>query len=844
MTGPFADSVSFPQTPHNPRTTAMPSATPGGAYSPDTNESPLGRTDTASTTASESWADLTHSVIWMSRNGKAVPLMPRRIGAAPAISLLVVVLVTLLAAANLIDVYGDPVMWTVAAGGATLAGALVALAGVMPALRLWWQIVFLAFAQCVLGPVVTLNGTTIGHVIPTPATLAQGWQDMFGAFKYLIAIEPPVGTADGSLMAVWTLCLWFSFLEGALAIMPSGRLSVTAAAPLAILFAVTALLGTTEGVWPGLRGLAAALALVVWAAWRWNVMEFARWISALIILMFAAAVAVGGCMAVSADRTVLRDRYDPPIDLTDATSPLSGMRAYLKDHREDTLLTVTGLPAGTPVRLAVMDRFDGNVWNLSDSSDATGSSDYRRVGSVIASNGDGEAFTATFTVHEGLSDQWLPLAGQASRVRFTADGDAERFYYNTDTDSGMLSGGLVDGTTYTESGTIPGTPTDQQIDEADIMAVAQPQAQDVPEAASDLATAVAGGRVSGGAAARALADELKDTGWFSHGLGGDYPSSPGHGNYRVNLLLGGKAMVGDSEQYASAMALMARELGLPSRVVLGFLPKDENGEISEARTEQRSDGTTVTEFTGNDIEAWVEIALEDYGWVAFYPTPEETKVPDDNQNLTPPNPQTLVRQPPVPLEDPLRDETQANSQSSLAGEEADEAGGAGLWPRIAHVLTLVALYGSPVWAVLAVCGLILLAKLLVLVHLRRHGDARRRVTQGWRAVTMLAAQSGVQASGNRRDQARAIAAQLNLDQPHADALNRLGRQADYAAFSGQSLDGAQAGVYWCAVDAVRAAMLRSLPRLRRWRTRLSLRGMSGGRMLAAIRRHVGTRGRR
>ena len=349
---------------------------------------------------------------------------------------------------------------------------------------------------------------------------------MFGAFKYLIAIEPPVGTADGSLMAVWTLCLWFSFLAGALAIMPSGRLSVTAAAPLAILFAVTALLGTTEGVWPGLRGLAAALALVVWAAWRWNVMEFARWISALIILVFAAAVAVGGCMAVSADRTVLRDRYDPPIDLTDVTSPLSGMRAYLKDHREDTLLTVTGLPAGTPVRLAVMDRFDGNVWNLSDSSVATGSSDYRRVGSVIASNGDGEAFTATFTVHEGLSDQWLPLAGQASRVRFTADGDAERFYYNTDTDSGMLSGGLVDGTTYTESGTIPGTPTDQQIDEADIMAVAQPQAQDVPEAASDLATAVAGGRVSGGAAARALADELKDTGWFSHGLGGDYPSSP------------------------------------------------------------------------------------------------------------------------------------------------------------------------------------------------------------------------------------------------------------------------------------------------------------------------------
>ena len=43
---------------------------------------------------------------------------------------------------------------------------------------------------------------------------------------------------------------------------------------------------------------------------------------------------------------------------------MSGMRAYLKEHKADTLLTVRNLPAGASVRLAVMDRFDGNVWNL------------------------------------------------------------------------------------------------------------------------------------------------------------------------------------------------------------------------------------------------------------------------------------------------------------------------------------------------------------------------------------------------------------------------------------------------------------------------------------------------
>lgn len=65
-------------------------------------------------------------------------------------------------------------------------------------------------------------------------------------------------------------------------------------------------------------------------------------------------------------------------------------------------------------------------------------------------------------------------------------------------------------------------------------------------------------------------------------------------------------MVGDSEQYASAMALMARDLGLPSRVVLGFLPKNEDGEITDARTEKTSGNGTKIEFTGNDVTAWVE----------------------------------------------------------------------------------------------------------------------------------------------------------------------------------------------------------------------------------------------
>ena len=189
-----------------------------------------------------------------------------------------------------------------------------------------------------------------------------------------------------------------------------------------------------------------------------------RWISALIIVVLAAGLAFGGTLLVPQDRFVLRDRYDPPLSPYDYTSPLSGMRSYIKDHKKDVLLTVHNLPAGTPVKLAVMDRFDGTVWNLSDSSEATDSSNYHRVGTTIKADEQGKSFTATFTVDQGLTDTWLPLAGAATGVSFANDADNgnDTFYYNTDTDSAIIPAGTRKGLTYTESGIIARNPTDKQ----------------------------------------------------------------------------------------------------------------------------------------------------------------------------------------------------------------------------------------------------------------------------------------------------------------------------------------------------------------------------------------------
>ena len=46
----------------------------------------------------------------------------------------------------------------------------------------------------------------------------------------------------------------------------------------------------------------------------------------------------------------------------------------------------------------------------------------------------------------------------------------------------------------------------------------------MPDCVDKLATAIAGGQSKGGGAAQSLADKLRESGWFSHGLNGDYPS--------------------------------------------------------------------------------------------------------------------------------------------------------------------------------------------------------------------------------------------------------------------------------------------------------------------------------
>ena len=87
-------------------------------------------------------------------------------------------------------------------------------------------------------------------------------------------------------------------------------------------------------------------------------------------------------------------------------------------------------------------------------------------------------------------------------------------------------------------------------------------------------------------------------------------------------------------------------------------------------------------------------------------------------------------------------------------------------------------------------------------------------------------------------QAQAIAEQMGFE---ADTLLALGREADYAAFSGGDVTQEHAERYWHDIAEERKFMLSSLPTFRRWRAKLSLADVFHFRKIRL--RKIGVKGR-
>ena len=265
--------------------------------------------------------------------------------------------------------------------------------------------------------------------------------------------------------------------------------------------------------------------------------------------------------------------------------------------------------------------------------------------------------------------------------------------------------------------------------------------------------------------------------------------------------------MGDDEQFAVAMALMARQHGIPARVVMGFY---------DAAAPEGEAPAGPVEVRGSDVHAWVEVPFEGIGWVPFDPLPDEDTPPQSSEarSEAQPQPQQLLE--PQPPEEPEEPPTQPLPEDADEDElEAEEEALSG-WLRVvgfaAGALLLLAL------PFLLVAGL----------KARRRRARRRaaamigRVLGGWAEVIDLGRDLGHEPprGATRRETGRALATHY----PEV-GIATLARHTDAGVFGPGEPDPADVEALWREVDEVLADIGRSVGPWARVRARFSLRSL-------------------
>lgn len=552
--------------------------------------------------------------------------------------------------------------------------------------------------------------------------------------------------------------------------------------------------------------------------------------AAMLAVAAVVAVAVVPAAARDADRQVLRSATGPERQIASAVSPLAQYRAQFSDARaDDVLFTVSGdgaLPER--VRVATLDAYDGEIFRSSGADEGR----FVRVPSRL-DGGEGRPVEATVSV-DTLDGIWMPTAGRLAQATF--DGDrgaqlADSFYYSAGAQAGVQTadGGLEPGDTYRLFAVEPVPP--------DLATLSAPGTGAGVRGGENLQRWVEEHTTGeGGAALASLVQLLRERGYLSHGLAAApgapapawtaqlpgyqlQPSASGHSLARVDLMFARLlereadaraastgnyvAAVGDDEQFAVAVALIARELGFPSRVVVGtrLVSADAGVSTCEAGT-----------CRAQDLSAWTEVRGDDGLWTPIDVTPQWEQSPSlevteqrDPENVTEVRPDTVEE---VVPPDPVQEDT------GLDDDERDDGGVdlAWLWPvlRVVGVslLVLLILFGP--------FAAIVLAKVVRRRGRRRDADPRAAIAGGWDEYVDAGVDAGrsVPRSPTRREVADAFA---------TTSGGRLADDADRAVFSADTVTADEVAAFWDIVERDRRELLRQRGFWRRLRAAVSLR---------------------
>jgi transglutaminase-like putative cysteine protease len=453
---------------------------------------------------------------------------------------------------------------------------------------------------------------TTAFGIPTGETLATFRRELSRAgdeFRKVVAPTPTIpgfrlgavlGTAIGAFLADWAAFRMRSLFEAAI--------------PSFTLFLFSAILGVGRWQAAAVGGYLVALLLFLllqharlqgtstsWFASRsrggmQSLFQVGGVLGSGVVV---AALLVGPNLPGADSPPIVRWRNSqrPGPGNRTTVSPLVDIRGRLVDQSTIEVFTVAS-NVRSYWRLTSLDQFDGDIWSSNSS--------YRPDSGDLPTGFASRQPTVRATQHYvigPLSSIWLPAAFEPVRIN-----GAEGSSYNADSASLISAQDTADGLDYHVVSNVP-RPSGEQLQQAGGPGLSFADLQrytavpgNLPGRIANLARQLSTRGTSSYTRALALQQFFR-SGQFTY----DLSIPPGHDERALERFLFERRR-GYCEQFAGAYAVLARAMGLPARVAVGYTPG-----------EPGADG--AYHVRGLNAHAWPEVYVAGAGWVAFEPTP-------------------------------------------------------------------------------------------------------------------------------------------------------------------------------------------------------------------------------
>lgn len=492
-------------------------------------------------------------------------------------------------------------------------------------------------------------------------------------------------------------------------------------------------------------------------------------------------------------------------------SPLVDIRGRLVNTSDVEVFTVQSSGGGSYWRTTALDTFDGEIWGSSYNTDEVGGT----LPQATAAETDTETMTQEVSIQQ-LAEIWLPAAYEPTAF----DAGVTPVLYDEESSSLLVeeASDSSDGLSYVVESEVPRWTDDQlrQAPEELPSGIADRYLElpdDLDNRVQQEALRITEGVDTSYDKAIALQDHLRT---FDYTLDVDIRHDE---DALVQFLF--EDQQGYCEQFAGTFAAMARSLGIPTRVAIGFTQGEED---------PYEEG--LFRVKGEHAHAWPEVYFEGYGWVPFEPTPgrgpsnaedwlgvseqqagQEAEDPPEPDEPDATSPQPSAGEEGGTGSDDGPNQAEAAPTPSSDGEEgliAADTDESDWYHRLVEPALRIAL-------VLAACQLVI-PSALALQRYRRRRRARQpyqQVQLAWEETFEQAATLGLLASPSMTLNERAALLQADLPTV-SPAIRTMTTVLERNLYAGTAPDPADATAVREAADEVQA----ELARRRSWQSRL------------------------